>query len=363
MVTYAPVLIEPPAVAPLPFGLLNAATIVPHGDARFGMGVQYQPDYCGEAYDTAGICQDFGELSISVDDAGEATITATGFPDGVFAILWGDEDVDDPAESVDTLDGTTHTYAAPDDYDVIVTGPRSYRAFVTVTVVDTDESGPFEATVGIAKIVTEGMDTVSAEAFAIMHMFRCAAPGSIDMGAERARRALQLGEGRAVERVVARLLARDENAVKLTDTAQHPVDALAMLEKHAGAEYPGVPIVHGTRDVGTILTALGAVDRYGDHLESKQGARFSSGGGYAPLREPNSDTDTPLETNAAGVEWLYVTGHVSVHRSEAIDVSPTISTSPANNLFVALSERLYAVTYECVVAAVPVNVAYAVPTT
>lgn len=362
MVTYAPVLIEPPAVTPLPYGLLTAGLVVPHGDARFGMGVQYQPDYCGEATDTAGICQDMGTLTISVDAAGEATIDAAEFPDGSFAVLWGDEEPE-TAELIDDLDGATHTYADAGDFDVIVTGPRSYRAVVTVTVEDGETSGPFDASVGVSKLATDGMETVSAEAFAIMHLFRCSAPGTIDQGAERARRSLQLGEGRAVERVVARLLARDENTVTLTETAQHPVDALAMLEKHSAAVYPGVPIIHSTRDVGTILTSLGAVDRYGDHLETKQGARFASGGGYAPLREPNSVLTTPLETNAEGVEWLYVTGAVTIHRSEAIDVQPTFSTSPADNQFVALSERLYAVTYECVVAAVPVNVSYAVPTT
>jgi hypothetical protein len=362
VVTYAPVLIEPPAVTPLPYGLLTAAQIIQHGqESRFGMGVQYQPDYCGEATDTAGVCEDLGTLSASVTDL-TVEFDAAGNPDGRYIVLWGDDS--DP-ETIARLDLAGHLYDAPGDYDVIVTGPHSYRAVVTITVDDTDPSGPFEAAVGLSKIPTEGMDTVEAEAFAIMHMFRCKAPGSIQLGEERARRSLQLGEGRAVERVLAARMARDEDTVILNDQAVHPIDGLAQLEKYAAAHYPGVPMVHMTRDVGTILTALGAVGRYGDHLETVQGARVASGGGYSPLRHPvptsENTTGTALPDNAMGQEWLYVTGHVQVHRSESIDVRPTFSTSPADNQFVALSERLYAVTYECIVAAIAVSTSYLVP--
>ena len=62
------------------------------------------------------------------------------------------------------------------------------------------------------------------------------------------------------------------------------------------------------------------------------------------------------------MQWLYVTGSVQIRRSDTIEVRPTFSTSPADNQFVALVERLYAPTHECIVAAIPVTASYVVPT-
>jgi hypothetical protein len=173
---------------------------------------------------------------------------------------------------------------------------------------------------------------------------------------ERARRGLMLGEQRAVERVVARELARRADSVLLTNDVQHVVDGLAKLEKYAAANYAGVPTIHVTRDVGTLLADAGVIDRYSGRLETTQGARVASGGGYSPLAEPSPpDPDTgvftPLEANPTDVEHMYVTGMVQVRRAAVIEANALQTTS---NTYRALSERPYTVTWDCVTAAVPV---------
>lgn len=358
MVTYAPVLVEAPPVTPLPYGLLAAATVVDDPSDRFGLGTLYEADYCGEATDSAGVCEDLGTFSISVDDAGLATVNTTGAPsDGAFSVFWGDEDPDADPSSVAFIDGATHTYADPGDYTVVVTGPHSYRATVVVTVADGVASGPFDATVGVSKAETTGIQIVEGHPFAVLHLFTCQAPGTIDRGLERARRSLQLGEGRAVERVLAAQMARDAETVDLTGAGEvNAIDGIAALEQYAATHYPGVPTLHIPRGVGTVLGHNGTIGRYGPNLETVQGARVASGGGYDNLRAPNADLASPLVDNDADTAYLYVTGQVVARRGAMIDAMTTgASTNPADNVFRALAERLYVTSYECFAAAIQVS--------
>lgn len=350
--------VEGPPVEPRPFGLFTAAQVVDEAEARWLMGgARYEVDYCAEAYDSAGVCFDFGTLTVSVDAAGLATVEAAGYPDGDYQITWGDEGAEEGPETVTTLDGTTHTYAAPGDYDVTITGPRSYGATVTVTVVAATASGPFTATIGVTKQVNTGIEVAEGDAFAVLHLFECNPAGqSPEAMQERARRALMLGEQRAVERVVSRALARHPDAVTLNGgTAVSVVDGLAMLEKYAAANYPGRATIHATPDVVTLLDAKGAVSRETsggvEHIETVQGTRVAAGGGYSPLRAPTADTATPLPANAADREWLYITGTVQVRRIAAIRADALDTT---RNRYQVLAERPYVVTWDCLTAAVQV---------
>jgi hypothetical protein len=355
----APVWVEGPPVTPRPFGLFTAAQVVDDTDARWLLGSRYEVDYCGEAVDNAGVCYDFGTLSIAVDDAAEATITADGFPDGSYTIDWGDDT--DP-DTVDDLDGETHTYADPGEYAVTVTGPRSYMAVVLITVEDGEASVAADAEVGVGKQARSGVEVVEGEGFAVLHLLECNPVGRDDLE-ERARRALQMGEQRAVERVVATMLARHPDAVALASSTElSVVDGLAVLEKYAAANYPGVPVIHATPDVVTIMDAKSVVRREGTTLQTVQGTLVASGGGYSPLRAPNppdpdDGTTTPLTANAAGTEWLYVTGVVQVRRAAAIEVNGQIDTTGegARNSRLYLAERPYVVTWECITAAVLVS--------
>lgn len=340
--------IEGPTVEPLPFGLFSVAQMVDDAEARFLMGARHEVDYCGEAYDTAGACFDFGTVSIEVDAAGEATVTADGFPDGEYTIVWGDDEDDTVTQDPD---GATHTYADPGDYTVVISGPRSYGATITIEVVDGEASESVDGVAGVSKEPVTGITEVSAEGFSVLHMFECNPVGNGAASLEdRARRGLVLGEQRAVERVVARELSRRAGAVLLTSVVQSAADGLAKLEKYAAANYPGVPTIHVTRDVGTILTGKGYVDRYSGRLETVQGSRVASGGGYSPLRVP--DPSGPIAANAEDVEYMYVTGMVQVRRSAAVDAS---ALQPTSNTLRALAERAYTVTWDCITAAVPVS--------
>ena len=186
---------------------------------------------------------------------------------------------------------------------------------------------------------------------------------------ERARRGLQMGEQRAVERVVARALARDERAVVLAAGAPlSVVDALAALEKYAGANYPGRATIHATPDVVTLLDAKGAVSIRSvngtERIVTGQGTVVVSGGGYSPLREPTPDPDDLLPANDAGMEWLYVTGAVQVRRSAAIKVRSVVNTTggtAVRNQSSNLAERPYVATWDCMVAAVQVAASEAGP--
>lgn len=353
--------VEAPPVTPLPFGLLSAAIVLDDLTAYRGMGVQYEPQACGEAHATRAACEDgpdYGDVSASVDNARGATLTLTGAPaGGSYTVDWGDD-----TTATVTGSDATHTYAGAGTYVVTVTDNlRGYRAQVPVTVNADTASGPFAASAGFSKVITEGVDLVTAAPFNLYTLFQCRPVGRGDLE-QRAANALRLGEQRALERVTAeRLSALSTGAVDITGDgpALHPVEGLALLERYAGQFYPGVPVIHTPRNIGTILAAEGAVIRSsnGARLETVQGALVASGGGYHSLAGPAFGEDG--EPIAPGVEeaWLYVTGTVVVRRAPEATVTPlTMARAPqATNDAMVLAERATTVSWECITAAVRVD--------
>lgn len=369
--------VEGPPAEPRPYGLFTAAQVVEDGEPRWLMGgARHEVDYCGEAYDSAGACWDFGTLSVSVDDAGLLTIDADGYPDGDFQILWGDEDEGDGATTVTSLDGATHTYdtaaESPATWTITVTGPRSYGATVTFDTTDGEATEATDATVGISKVPVVGVEVVEGEPFAVLHLLECTpvgfGDGTVSL-ADRAREALRMGEQRAVERVVARALARDDRAVVLAaGDPLGPVDALAALEKYAAANYPGRATIHATPDLVTLWDSRGVVSLRTvngvEQIVTGQGTKVVSGGGYSPLREPTPDLDDVLPANDAGVEWAYVTGAVQVRRTAIIEAAAVMNSTggtAARNQSSYLAERPYVATWDCMVAAAQVTILDVVP--
>lgn len=360
--TFAPVLVEAPIVDPLPYGLLSAAAVIPHGGAdedRIGLGIQYLGTYCGEATDTGGVCEDLGTMTGAVNTSRHLTLDSTGAPDGIYYVLWGDEAPDTAPAKLEGIDGAGHTYASAGDYTVIVTGPRSYRAVQSVHVNTSTSSGPFTFTPGVSKSAVDGIDIVSGYPFTVLSAFECKGlGGNFDDAQARVTRMLQMGESRAVERVLARTMVRDPNTVPLTVTPMPPVDAIGELEQYAAANYPGRATLHITRKLGTILASKQSILRAGRGLETMQGSRIASGGGYLPLSEPTPDESDPVPDNATDVQWAYVTGEVAAHQGSIHAYEPQMFNGSGNsdNTFLALAERTYVVTYECLIAAVPVTV-------
>lgn len=360
--------VEAPPVTPLPYGLSSAALVLDDLEGNAALGVHYEPSFCGPAEDSRGACQDapdFGTISVSVSSAALATLTAAGEPTGTtYTIDWGDDTLADTA----TLDGQTHTYAAPGAYVVHITDNRlGYVATVTVTVTAGQATGPFAADAGFAKIPHEGIPLVDGEPFNLYHLFRCQAVGAIGDMQDRARAALRLGEGRALERVTAQMLALGFTdgtdrvpAVDLTPTpgtAVHPAVGVALLEEFAGDQYGGVPVLHTGRRAGSLLGTAGTIIRNANRLETVQGAIVAAGGGYTRLVGPPTDLQDPTTVQPAGPgqAWLYVTGTVVIRRAPVIEVGPVMSRTPATNVAEMLAERPHVVTWECITGAVLVD--------
>lgn len=350
--------IAPPVGTPLPFGILSAAAVADQTDpSRWALGTVYEADFCGAAEVTEGACRvaDWGTISVSVGTTRNATLTVTGNPAGAYDVDWGDGTV---VTGDTTPSGNTRTYASNGVKVVTVTGPDGYLARVNVTVTNGSATGPFTDTAVHQNVPQTGIEQVVGFPFAAYSSFACKAVGGWERGEARARLNVLAGEGRAVETVLAHQFALDTDGVDLTPTpgtAVHPVQGLSILEGWAAQNYPYVPIIHAPRSVGTLLAAFGSLSRQGQRLETVQGARVASGGGYEGQQGP--DTTDP----AAGAQWVYVTGQVQLYR--AADVNVVRQIDPSTNDMIALAQRPYVASWECILGAVLVKSDYAVPTT
>lgn len=346
--------VEAPAVSPLPFGLLDVASVVP-GDAHSGVaGVTYEPEFCGPSFSTVGQCEDWavaGTISISVSNTRVATITGTGEASGTgYYIDWGSAQFDNDV----SLDGQTNTYAAAGTYTVHVTRPATgYRATVVITVNNASTSGPFAATAEFVKIDSDGIPVIEGAPFAVYHMQRCRTIGSYSDAQARARRSLELGEGRAVEAVMEARFAAD--TVDITPVAGTPIDivnGLGMLEGYAASFYGGVSTIHMPRRIATMLASRGSVLRIGDHLETVLGSKVVAGAGYAGAGITGLAAD-------AGAVFMFVTGTVLLRQGTIIESGPQMMFP--KNEYRALAERPYVGSWECICAAVQVNASSCCP--
>jgi hypothetical protein len=360
--------VDGPAAEPRPFGLFTAAEVVEAADAQWLLhGTEHQVDYCGEAYDSAGICFDFGTVAVTLNSSRLATLHVDGTaPDGTYSIDWGDNDQDHNI-STQQMDGLTHQYAADGAKTITITGPRSYGLTTQITVTNgATTGGAAAAAAGIAKQVTSGIEVVHGDPFVVLHLLECIPVGQEDLEA-RALRALQMGEQRAVERVVSRQMARDPRVVIVDSDPHPPADALGLLEAFSGSAYPGRPTLHATPDTVTALDAAHVLYRETingvANIATIQGSKVVSGGGY-DLRAPSPpDPDTgdldQLDGNGDGIQWVYVTGAVQVRRATTGEANSVINTTggvQARNQASYLAERPYVVTWDCLTAAIPVTV-------
>lgn len=132
-------------------------------------------------------------------------------------------------------------------------------------------------------------------------------------------------------------------------TAVKPTVALALLEGHAASRYAGVPTIHASRGLASMLAHLGAVEKSGDGFVTKMGSKLVAGGGYdSPSNGPTGAAPS------AGNLWMYASGEVTVARSELIVAE---AMDYAANVLNTLIEREYVATVDCYTAAVLTNVA------
>lgn len=344
-----PLTIEAPAtVAPARFGLLDTfqpRMLPEHGGMA---GVEYDSDFCGVARPWTAPCTtpaDLGTVTVVVDDAREASITADGAPDGNYVIAWGDGNVD----AGGAIDGNTNTYAEPGTYTVTVTGEDGYFASVVITVEDGSASGPFVADARDTKVADDGVSQVTGSPIVIYHLFSCRGIGGIDLEA-RAARALETGASRAVEQGFADILGGA--AVALTSgTPVGAVEGLALLEQEGGESYGGQRVIHADLATATVLISQSLVREVNGRLETMLGSIVVAGPGY------RNATTVPSQPGQ-GAHWMFATGAVNLWADATIK-TPLVIDNPAtgvyDNEFRVLVERTFVPTYECFAVAAEVT--------
>lgn len=210
-----------------------------------------------------------------------------------------------------------------------------------------DEAEATEFTTDDGKLLFTG------DAFHVYALHTCRLLGGYTGAQADAQAKLEAGEGRAIEEGAAeQFLAAADDITPTAGTAVHPLAGLALLEAYAAANYGGTPVIHMPRDIGTLLSNGGVLNRYGRRLETVQGAVVASGGGYSvnPLT-------VGAEASDDGSRWLWATGAVTVRRGPvefhggAIQGAEGIGINQSNTLAL----RPVVVTHECFAVAVLVQ--------
>lgn len=141
------------------------------------------------------------------------------------------------------------------------------------------------------------------------------------------------------------------NTVGGAEGALSITGGVAALEGYAADLYGGVPVLHSPRELGAFARQANLIEHGGQSKQTAMGSRWAFYGG--------SDNTGPDATPApVGTAWLYITGAVTVRRSEVFMTppDPVDGFNARLNEATIYAERIYALTYECVCAAVLVRV-------
>lgn len=197
------------------------------------------------------------------------------------------------------------------------------------------------------------IDVVSSDPFAVYKGVQCTYMVDDDSG--WAERSLELTEHIAVEQYLATEVFPSAT-VDLTPTPGTAVSVthgIAILEQYANLNYGGVAVFHMDRHVASLGLSQEALTFDSDFtITSKQGSLVANGGGYGGMNGPG---DTAPGADEA---WIFVTGAVVVSRTPVVTnrvIPGTDSEGGRLNLQQALAERMVAVTTECILAAVLVE--------
>lgn len=361
--------IEAPDIKPLPFGLLSVADVTEQGPGHWMLGVEYESIGCaipnvavqpcdpqpgtnevqtatisgaptggtftlsafGEttapiAYDATGATVQDALLALSAFQPGDVAVA--GAAGGPYTMTFGGQ------------------YATEDVPQVTAVG--SFTGGTTPTITTATTTGG----VRTPKIVTPGGGTITADPYTVYVLYGCRTMGDVQRSKSRAVEILNLGEGRAIEKGFwQNQLAGDPDVVNLTGAGAVSAEAgVAILEDFAAQEYGGVPTLHLPRKIASIAATKGALERRGNHMESKLGALVAAGGGYSDINTGPGGSAAP-----AGESWAYITGAVTVMRGTATVQGPLMRTIDGDNEMVSLAERTFVAATECLVAAIRVT--------
>lgn len=204
-----------------------------------------------------------------------------------------------------------------------------------------------------------GETTVEGIPFVVVGSYVCAAQSrSVEEAEERAVLHLAAGEERAVEYAIATGEMSNEptfqGATDLTPTAGTAVgitEALGLIESAQALGNGSVGTIHAPRVLAAPTDAIGLVDRYGQHLETRIGTRVAFGAGY-DAANVGPDGEEP----SAGEYWIYGTGTPTIRRGDVF-IQPDESSfiNKDDNLLAIMAQRTVLVTFSDPVVAVLVD--------
>lgn len=207
-----------------------------------------------------------------------------------------------------------------------------------------------------------------ATPFAVYGSWACSPVGfSLEEAQTRARKNLEYGEWRAIERTFwTGVAGATDTEMDLADTgvtdltpvggALSIVSGMAVLEDYLG-EFSGcLGTIHAPRGLVSTMGSAFQLMIGGDTLRTHLGTLIAAGGGY------NINTGPGGATPAVGEVWMYATGPVHIWQGEVFDTPPTSQAySMVNreiNDLAAVAERVVVVGYECGIAAARVKLDY-----
>lgn len=203
-----------------------------------------------------------------------------------------------------------------------------------------------------------GQDSVEVLPFLALGSYRCgAASRSLDEAEAFARDHLAAGEERAAEEAIATGAAGNvpsfADATDVTPTAGtavQPAHGVGLLEEALREGAGSVGAVHVPAVAGVPLASADVMDRHGQRLETVTGQFVSVGGGYPNQAPDGTDAD-------AGEAWLYATGRPQVRRGRVEMLTGREHwLNRSDNQLTVYAARVYLVGWECVTAAVLVDI-------
>jgi hypothetical protein len=173
----------------------------------------------------------------------------------------------------------------------------------------------------------------------------CKAVGN-DMARARSEveRVFRDGEYRAVEQALVDIFSGVGSfspADDLTPSggAVLPLEAVAVLESYAAANYVGTPTLHMPRLVASLLAGPKHIEFEGNTLRTALGSKVAAGGGY-----DMAGTDFEGGAITAGESWIVATGETLLLRGD-LDVIETFNQT--TNEVVVMGMRAYVAAFDC----------------
>lgn len=353
---------DPPVTKPRRFGLFSVVAPPQNPDGPWQTGYEWDPEACSVALNYAdALCaapagtNEVQTIGITGTPTG-GTYTLSAFAETTTALAYN--------ANAATIQNALLALSAFDTGDVVVTGtypnftvtyggryaaqnvnPLVAAASLTGGTTPTVTIGTTTPGVRTPKTLSSYGNTATATPFTVYVMEQCRTVAQMSTAQARAVRVLNLNEEAGVEKELWTRIAAA--ATDITGTVASPEVSLAMLEEAIGNQYAGQPTIHASINLASYLATKGAIEKVGNHMETKIGSEVVVGRGY-PRTGPGG-------VPAVGSEWLMASGTPIVERGTAMVKGPMIVQSPLDNTQVVLAERVYVAGYDCTAQAIRVT--------